>query len=65
MRCEIFIYWLANHNPLWEAYCAFISVQIIALDKQQGVHPFGVRETWQRLFAKCILRIMGAKSTNA
>ena len=65
MRCEIFIYWLANHNPLLEAYCAFISVRMIALDKQQGVHPFGVRETWQRLFAKCILRIMGAKSTNA
>ena len=38
---------------------------MITLDKQAGVLPVSMGETWQRIFAKCILRIMGAKATNA
>ena len=30
---ETFVNWLSNVIPPWAAYCAFISVQIIALDK--------------------------------
>ena len=42
-----------------------MSVLMITLDKQAGVLPVSMGETWQRIFAKCILRIMGAKATNA
>ena len=34
-----------------------MSGRLIALDKQLGVRPVGVGETWWRLIAKCILRV--------
>ena len=46
-----FVDWLANRSPPWAAYCVFMSVHLIALDKQPGVHPLGVEETVRRLFA--------------
>ena len=61
----IFIDWLDNHNTPWATYCAFISVQIIALDKQPGVCPVGAGETWRRIFSTCVLRIMVSEATNA
>ena len=30
---EIFVDWLANKNPPWVSYCAFMSGCLIALDK--------------------------------
>ena len=33
----IFFYWLANHNPPWAAYRAFMSGRLIALDKHTDV----------------------------
>ena len=43
---EIFIDWLANQNPLWKAYLDFMSGRLIALDKQPGFLPVGIRESW-------------------
>ena len=63
--CEIFIEWLANKTPHWASYCTFMSRGMITLDKHPGVCLVNSEETWQRLFAKCILRIMGAEATNA
>ena len=36
-----------------------MSGQLIALDKQPGIRPVGVRETMQRLFAKIVLKVIG------
>ena len=44
---ETFVDWLANGNPPWVVYSAFMSGRLIALDKDPFVHPVGVRETWQ------------------
>ena len=57
--------WLANKNPPWEAYHAFISGHLIALDKQPFVFPVGIGENWRFLFAKCVLDFTGTKATNA
>ena len=48
---EMFVDWLANKNPPWEACCAFMSCRLITLDKQPGVSPGGVGENWRRLFS--------------
>ena len=42
-----------------------MTIWMTALDKQPGVHLVGVKETWQCLFAKCILRIIGYKAITA
>ena len=34
-----------------------MSGRMITLDKQPGVSPAGVGETWRKLMAKCILRV--------
>ena len=39
---EICFYWIANGSPLWAVYCEFISVCIIEIEKQPGIHPVGV-----------------------
>ena len=44
---EIFVNWIANNNPPCTAYCPFMSGRLIALDKQPGIHPVGVGETWR------------------
>ena len=35
---------------------------LIALDKQPGICPVGVGETWQLLFDKIVLRVTGTES---
>ena len=51
--------WLCNGRPPWSAYCAMMSGRMIALDKITGIRPVGIRETWRRLLAQCLLRVMG------
>lgn len=57
--------WLANDTPPWAAYRAFMSGRLIARDKCPGIHPIGIGEIWRRLFAKCLLKVTGAKATEA
>ena len=51
--------WLSNGRSSWEAYCAMMSVRLIALDKSPGIKRVGIGETWRRLLAKCLLRVTG------
>ena len=46
------------------AYHALMSGRLIALEKQPGVRPVGVGETWRRLFDKCVLRVTGPEATS-
>ena len=39
--------------------------RLIALDKQPGVRPVGVGETWQSLFSKIVLKVTGPEATMA
>ena len=57
--------WLFNKSLTWVAYRTFMSGHLIALDKQPGVRPVGVGETWRRLFAKIVLKVTGSESTMA
>ena len=52
-------------SPPWAAYRAFISGQLITLDKQPGVRPVGVGETWRHLFAKIVCKVTGPEATMA
>ena len=62
---ETFVDWLVNGSPTWAAYCAFMSGRLVVIDKQPGVHPVGVGETWRRLFAKILLKVTGPEPTMA
>ena len=55
--------WLANGRLPWAAYHTFMSVHLIALDKQPGVWSVVVGETWRSLFAKIVLRVTGPEAT--
>ena len=57
-----FVEWLGNGRPPWAAYRALMRSRLIALDKQPGIRPVGVGETWRRMMAKCILRMAGPES---
>ena len=48
--------WIFIGQLPWAAYWALMSGRMIALDKQPGIRPVGVGETWRRLMAKCLLR---------
>ena len=52
-----FTEWLGNGRPPWDANRALISVRLIALDKQPGIRPVCVGETWRRIMAKCLLQV--------
>jgi hypothetical protein len=53
---------MANDFPPWAAYRALKAGQLVSLDKCPGVRPVGIRESWDRLTAKCILFIAGGKT---
>ena len=42
---ETFVDWLDNGSPPWAAYCAFMFVRLIMLDKQPVMRPVSVGET--------------------
>ena len=42
-----------------------MSDRLIALDKQSGIRPVGVGETWRRLMAKCLLKVAGTEAKSA
>ena len=42
-----------------------MSGRLIALDKQPGIRPVGVGETWRRLMAKCLLKVDGPEAKSA
>ena len=62
---EFFMYWHYNQIPPWGAYWEFMSGHLIVLDKQPGVHPVDVGETWRQLFAKCVMKVTGTEATHA
>ena len=37
----------------------------IALDKQHGMHPVGVRETLRRILSKIVIKVKGTEATMA
>ena len=57
--------WLANAILPWAAYREFILVCLIVLDKQPGMYLVGVGETWHRLFANIVIKVMGPETTMA
>ena len=60
-----FTEWMGNGRPPWVAYRELMIGRLIALDKQPGIRPVGVGETWQRLMAKCLLRVTGPEAMDA
>ena len=60
-----FVEWLGNGRPPWAAYRALMSGRLITLEKQPGIRPVGVGETWRRLMAKCLLRVAGPEAKAA
>ena len=60
-----FVEWIGNGRPPWDAYGALMSGRMIALDKQPGIRPVGVGETWRRMMEKCLLRVAGPEAKAA
>ena len=60
-----FVKWLGNRSPPWAAYQALMSGQMIALDKQPGIRPVRVQDTWRRMMAKCLLKVAGTEAKAA
>jgi len=56
---------LANTFPPWAAYQALMTGHFLAPDKNLGVHPIGICETWCQVLAKCILQVAGPVATEA
>ena len=60
-----FVEWLGNGRPPWAVYQALMSGRLIALNKQPGIRPVGVGETWRRMMAKCLLKVAGPEAKTA
>ena len=60
-----FVEWTGNGRPPWAAYCALMSGWLITLDKQPGIRPVRVGETWLRLMSKCLLKVAGPEAKSA
>ena len=62
---RFFVEWLGNGQPPWAAYRALMSGRLIVLDKQPGIRPVGVGETWQQMMAKFLLSVAGSEAKAA
>ena len=56
--------WLSNNSPPWVAYCEFMSGCLNTLEKQPGIRPVGIGETWRHIFANIVLEVKGTESTS-
>ena len=67
LRSEMaaWVNWLSNTHPPWAAYKAMMANRLIALDKQPGTRPVGIGEIYRRLWAKCLLKVIGSQATAA
>ena len=57
-----FVEWLGNGWPPWAAYRALMSGRLITIDKQPGIRPFRVGETWRLLMEKFLLKVAGPEA---
>ena len=57
-----FVKWLGNGRPPWATYRDLMSGRLILLDKQPGIRPVEVGETWWRMMDKCLLRVAGTEA---
>ena len=60
-----FVECLGNGRPPWAAYRDLMRIRLITLDKQPGIRPVGLGETWQIMMAKCLLRVAGPEAKAA
>jgi hypothetical protein len=56
---------LASGNPPWASYRALRACRLVALDKEPGTRPIGIGESYSRLLAKCVLKVVGPDATVA
>jgi hypothetical protein len=67
--CEEMAAWtngLANTHPPWAAYRSIMmSNRLVALDKMPGTRPVGIGEVYCRLWAQCLLKVIGHQATTA
>ena len=56
---------MSNGLAPWYAYRAMMISRLIALDKQPGIRPVDVGETWRRLMAECMLWVTGQAAKSA
>ena len=61
----IFFEWLWNGRPPWAANWALMSDRLITLDKQPGIRPVGVGNTWRRMMATCLLQVAWPEDKSA
>ena len=54
--------WMGNVRPPWAAYSVLMSGWPITLDKQTGIRPVSVGETWRQMMAKCLLQVTGQEA---
>ena len=55
---------IANNSPPWAACSVFMYRCLIALDKQPGIRPVRVGETWRCIFANIILKVTRSEATS-
>ena len=58
---EDFVNWIADKS--WVANRELLSGHLIPLDKQPGICPVEVGETWRRLFAKIVINVTELEAT--
>ena len=60
-----FTRWIENFTPPWTAKATLIANRFMALDKCPGVHLIDIGKIWCSLFMGCVLKVTGAKATEA
>ncbi len=54
-----------NDFPPWAAYQALMTGHLLALDKNPGVRPIGIGDTWHQVLLNSILQVAGSAATEA
>ena len=62
---ETFFDWIANGGLSWAAYRVFMYGRLIEIDKNPGIHPVRVGETWRLLFDEIFIKVTVPEATMA
>ena len=57
--------WLANTTAPWAAYRGLVAGRLVAVDKQPGVRPVGIGESWRRMMGKIVIHLTSGEAARS
>ena len=54
--------WFTSGNQPWASICAILACRFLSMDKESGIRPMGIGETFHHLWEKSMIKLVGDRA---